>query len=329
MIISRAPVRITLGGGGTDLASYYSKYGGFMITAAINKYVFVAANKRFYESIRLSYAKTEIAEDISSIVHSRFREALRLLGPDKGIELVSIADVPANCGLGTSSSFTVSTLNALHMYRRDPVSARQLAEEACNIEIQELGEPIGKQDQYAAAFGGVICINIEKDGTVATEPLKISYEKLDDLNSNIHLFYTGIERSAADILVEQNDKSKSNSTDMIENLHRIKEIGLASKKALEKGNLDEFGELLHVHWEDKKKRSLKVTNPMIDECYEAARECGALGGKLVGAGGGGFLMIYCNSASRDKLFEKMKSMQLKPMRFHFDFEGAKIMLNSN
>jgi D-glycero-alpha-D-manno-heptose-7-phosphate kinase len=327
MIISRAPVRITLGGGGTDLKSYYAKYGGFLIAAAIDRYVFLSANKRFYDSIRLSYSKTEIVNDVSQIKHSIFREAMKLMGVDGGIELVSIADVPANCGLGTSSSFTVSLLNALHTYKRDYVTQKQLAEEACNIEIDILGEPIGKQDQYIAAFGGVTCLNFEKNGEVIVEPLKIPDEALDQLENNIFLFHTGIERSASDILQDQDTRSKKDDQSIIDNLHAVKEIGLRTKKALEQGDIDSFGELLNEHWEIKKKRSNKMSDPFMDECYENAKKNGALGGKIIGAGGGGFFMFYCNGSNATALTTSMKKMGLKPMKFHFDFEGAKILVN--
>jgi D-glycero-alpha-D-manno-heptose-7-phosphate kinase len=328
MIISRAPVRLTLGGGGTDLKSYYSKYGGFLIAAAIDKYVFISANKRFYDNIRLSYSKTEIVDNVADIEHRIFRAALTLLHIDGGIELVSIGDVPANCGLGTSSSFTVSLLNALHAYKRDFVTQKQLAEEACHIEIDALREPIGKQDQYIAAFGGITCLTFEKNGDVLVEPLTISAETMDQLESNISLFHTGIERSASEILSDQDEKSKRDDPAIIENLHRIKEIGLETRKALEKGKVDELGRFLHVHWETKRKRSSKMTDPFMDECYETACKNGALGGKLIGAGGGGFFMFYCHNSDKPGLSQAMKKAGLKPMRFRFDFEGTKILVNS-
>jgi D-glycero-alpha-D-manno-heptose-7-phosphate kinase len=327
LIISRAPVRITLGGGGTDLESYYSKHGGFLIAAAVDKYVFICANRRFYDSIRLSYSQTETVGNLSEIKHQIFREAMRFLNIDSGIELVSIADVPANCGLGTSSSFTVSLLNALHAYKREYVSQKRLAEEACHIEIGVLGQPIGKQDQYIAALGGVTCLTFEKNGEVIAEPLRISEEALDLLTSNIQFFHTGIERSASEILKEQDSKSKVDDPEVIENLHRVKEIGLETRAALEKGDVDRFGELLNVHWEIKKKRSGKMTDPFIDECYELARRTGALGGKLVGAGGGGFLMFYCKNGDKPGLCQAMGKVNLKPFNFHLDFEGAKILVN--
>lgn len=318
---------MTLGGGGTDLESYYSKYGGFLIAAAIDRYVFISANKRFYDNIRLSYTQTEIVDSVADIKHRIFREALKLLKINGGIELVSIADVPANCGLGTSSSFTVSLLNALHAYKRDYVTQKQLAEEACHTEIDILREPIGKQDQYIAAFGGITCLTFEKNGNVIVEPLRISDEALDQLESNILLFHTGIERSASEILSEQDEKSRKDDSKIIDNLHRIKEIGLETRRVLERGDVDRFGELLHVHWETKRKRSQKMSSPFIDECYELARNSGALGGKIMGAGGGGFFMFYCHNNDKSRLSQAMKKVGLKPMKFHFDFEGAKILVN--
>lgn len=327
MILSRAPMRITLGGGATDLESYYSKYGGFVIAAAIDKYCSILASKRFYDSIRLSYTQMEIRDKVDDIRHPIFRETLRFLGVDKGIEFHSFADIPANTGLGSSSSFTVAVLNALHAYKREFVTQKQLAEEACHIEIDVLGEPIGKQDQYIAAFGGVTCLTFEKNGDVLVAPLQVSDETLEQLESNLVYFFTSIERSASEILSEQDAKSKKDDTGMLQNLHQIKEIGLETKKCLEQGKVDMLGELFHTHWEIKKKRSGKMSDPFIDECYEVARKNGALGGKLIGAGGGGFLMFYCQNSDKPRLSNAMKKKGLRPMRFHFDFEGAKILVN--
>lgn len=328
MIISRAPVRISLGGGGTDLQSYYSKYGGFLISGAIDKYLFISANKRFYDSIRLSYSQTEIVNSIGEIKHAIFREALNFAPPQNGggIELVSIADVPANCGLGSSSSFTVALLNALHVYNREYISQQQLAEEACRIEIEKLGEPIGKQDQYISAFGGVTSLTFEKDGKVIVEPVKMKDDAIDELERNVLLYYTGIERSASDILKEQNEKSKKDESAVIESLHQIKKIGYETKRAFETGNLEKFGELLDVHWNNKKQLSKNISNPFIDSCYETAMKNGALGGKIMGAGGGGFFMFYAPE-KHDILTRAMKEKGLKPMKFRFDFEGAKILFN--
>jgi D-glycero-alpha-D-manno-heptose-7-phosphate kinase len=326
MIISSAPVRITLGGGGTDLKSYYSKYGGFLIAAAIDKYIFISVNKRFYDSIRLSYSETEIVDGVSQIKHRIFREALKLLDIEGGIELTSVADVPANCGLGSSSSFTVSLLNALHTYKREFVTQRHLAEEASHIEIDILGEPIGKQDQYISAFGGVTCLTFDRNGDVLVEPLRMTDEALEQLENSIFLFHSGIERPASEVLSEQNEKSKKDDAEVIQSLHRIKELGLETRKALEKGDVDHFGELLDVHWQTKKNLSNKVSNPFIDECYEVAIKNGALGGKIMGAGGGGFFMFYCNG-DKGRLTQSLKNIGLRQMRFNFDFEGVKTLVN--
>ncbi len=330
MILSRAPTRISLGGGGTDLASYYSKYGGFLIAGAINKYCHILVNHRFYNNLRLSYSQMEIKNCAAEVEHKIFRAALEFSGIDKGIELHSSVDVPAGCGLGTSSSFTVALLNVLHAYKQEFVTQKQLAEEACHIEIDVLGEPIGKQDQYIAALGGLVCLTFEKNGEVLVEPLRISPEMLDQLENNTLLFFTGSERSASEILAEQDSKSKQDDPDMINNLHRIKEIGLKTKKYLENGHLGMFGELLNVHWETKKKRSAGMSNPFLDECYEVARKKGALGGKLVGAGGSGFFMFYCENVNsqKPKLVEAMHKMGLRWERFRFEFDGAKILVNT-
>jgi len=330
MILSRAPTRISLGGGATDLESYYSKYGGFLIAGAINKYCNILANTRFDDKIRLSYSEQEITNNVDEIEHRIFRAALNYTGIKKGIELHSTADVPAGCGLGTSSSFTVALLNALHAYKKDYVSQKQLAEEACHIEIDVLGEPIGKQDQYLAAFGGLTCLTFERNGEVLVEPLRISNETLDQLENNLLMFYTGRQRSASDILLEQDIKSRQDDQEMTDNLHQIKEIGLQTRNYLEKNQVDMLGELFHVHWETKKKRSQRISDPFIDECYEEARKNGATGGKLIGAGGGGFFMFYCNNNnhSKPKLIETMQKLGLQWGMFHFDFQGTKILINT-
>lgn len=328
MILSRAPTRITLGGGGTDLKSYYSKFGGFLIAGAINRYCHILANPRFYDSIRLSYSEMEIVNNPQEIKHRIFKAALQLVGIDHGIELHSTADIPSNCGLGSSSSFTVALLNALHVYKKEFVNQKQLAEEACQVEIDMLGEPIGKQDQYIAAFGGLTCLTFEKNGDVIVKPLHVNQETIELLESNLVLFFTGKERKASDILADQDQKSKQDDPKIFANLHEIKEIGLQTRKCLEKGDIDEVGHLFHVHWETKKKRSSKMSDPFIDECYELGRNTGALGGKLIGAGGGGFLMFYCHNSIKTKLTEAMTHVGLRKERFHFDFDGTKILVNT-
>jgi D-glycero-alpha-D-manno-heptose-7-phosphate kinase len=326
MIISRAPVRLSMGGGGTDLPSYYLKHGGFLMAAAINKYVYISCNKRFEDSIRLSYSQTEIVNCVKDIEHNIFREALIYTGIENQIELVSIADVPSNCGLGTSSTFTVSLLNALFSFRKTYKSLENLAESACHIEINILKEPIGKQDQYASAFGGFNSYYFNMDGTVTIEPVKITEERLLEIQNNIILFYLKSKRSASQILKIQNQKSQDNDKETFDNLHRIKEIGLYTKKIFEKGNIDEFGEILHNHWLTKKNLSDKISSPFIDEAYELSLKNGAIGGKVVGAGGGGFLMIYCPK-DKPKLVKAMSKIGLYPTYFAFENGGAKIVLS--
>ncbi len=330
MILSRAPTRITLGGGGTDLKSYYSKHGGFLIAGAVDKYCTILANKRFQNDIRLSYSQVEDVSRTADIQHRIFRMALEYTGIERGLELHSTADIPASCGLGTSSTFTVALLNALHAYKHDFITQKQLAEEACHVEIDLMGEPIGKQDQYISSFGGLTCLTIDKNGDVLVEPLRFSRESLDRLEGNILLFYTGIQRSASAILSEQDQKCHQDDEDMTRNLDQIKQIGLDTRRFLEKGQVDMLGELLHVHWEIKKKRSSNMSDPYVDECYELARKHGAIGGKLVGAGGGGFFMFYCNNFDHDKprLVEAMQKIGLRWERFRFDFDGAKILVNA-
>ncbi len=308
------------------MESYYSKFGGFLIAGAIDKYVHVCANRRLHRSIRLSYSQTEIVDRVEDIKHKIFREALSMVAVDGGIELVSIADVPANCGLGTSSSFTVALLNALYTYKRDFVTQKQLADKACELEIERLGEPIGKQDQYISAFGGMTCLTFEKNGTVRVEPLKISEEHARELENNILLFYTGIERSASDILSEQNERSKKNEPPVLDVLQKVQDIGLPTRHAFESGDLDKFGELLDEHWRIKKNLSDKVSNEFIDKCYDTALKSGAIGGKIMGAGGGGFFLFYC-SEKKGKLMSAMKAAGLQHMPFRFDHEGAKILAN--
>jgi D-glycero-alpha-D-manno-heptose-7-phosphate kinase len=322
-------VRITLGGGGTDLASYYSRYGGALIAAAVDKYTLVTVHTRFDDDIKLNYSKTEQVDSVEKVRHNIFREGLKLLEINSGVELTSLSDIPGSSGLGTSGSFTIALLNALHTYKKEFVSQKQLAEEACRIEIEILKEPIGKQDQYIAAFGGLQSLVFEKDGEVKVEPVKMSEEARDELHSNIILMYTGISRSASNILREQHKKSEDNEMETIEALHEIKRIGIDTKKALELGQVDKLGEFLDEHWNVKKRLSRNITNKYMDDCYNHARANGALGGKIMGAGGGGFFMFYHNGNNTEKtsFIKEMSKMGLKRMRYNFDFEGSKIILN--
>ena len=324
MIIARSPLRITLGGGGTDLPSYYEEREGFLISAAIDKYVYITLHETFEKGYFLKYSKFEKCEDIDEIQHPIIREALKLLDWKKPcLELCSMADIPAGTGLGSSSSFTTALLRALHTMQGNIVSTRTLAEEACEIEMNRLGEPIGKQDQYIASYGGITCMNFHRDGYVWVDPLRISDETLYNLEDNLILYFTGFSRSAGNILKEQNDKSKEHNEDMLKNLDFVKELGYQSKYALEKGDLDTFADIMNTHWEYKKKRSGGMSNPQIDEWYSLALANGAQGGKMIGAGGGGFLMFYVKDKA--KLRDAMRSTGMSEVRFRFEKEGSRVL----
>ena len=324
MIIARSPLRITLGGGGTDLPSYYEEREGFLISAAIDKYVYITLHETFEKGYFLKYSKFEKCNDIEEIQHPIIREALKLLDWKKPcLELCSMADIPAGTGLGSSSSFTTALLRALHTMQGNIVSTRTLAEEACEIEMNRLNEPIGKQDQYIASYGGITCMNFHKDGYVWVDPLRISDQTLYNLEDNLILYFTGFSRSAGNILKEQNDKSKEHNEDMLKNLDFVKDLDYQSKNALEKGDLDEFADIMNVHWEYKKKRSGGMSNPQIDEWYSLARSHGALGGKMIGAGGGGFLMFYVKDKAR--LRDAMRDTGMSEVRFRFEKEGSRIL----
>jgi D-glycero-alpha-D-manno-heptose-7-phosphate kinase len=324
LIIARSPLRISLGGGGTDLPSYYREHEGFLIAAAIDKYVYVTINRPFNEGIYLKYSEIEHVKTVDEVSHNIIREALKLENLNTPqVEISSIADLPSGTGLGSSGSFTTALLKALYAYRHRHINPEELAELACSIEIDRLQEPIGKQDQYIASVGGITCFAFHKDNSVTFAPLKISRETFHALEDNLLLFFTGFSRSASEILKDQHVKSQKNDTDMLNNLHFVKEIGYLSKDALESGNTDKFGELMHQHWEHKKKRSGGMSNQNIDAWYETALKNGAIGGKVVGAGGGGFLMFMAHDAA--KLRSAMTKSGLQEVRFKFDFEGAKVI----
>jgi len=324
LIIARSPLRISLGGGGTDLPSYYREHEGFLIAAAIDKYVYVTINRPFNEGIYLKYSEIEHVKTVDEVSHNIIREALKLENLNTPqVEISSIADLPSGTGLGSSGSFTTALLKALYAYRHRHINPEELAELACAIEIDRLKEPIGKQDQYIASVGGITCFAFHKDNSVTFAPLKISRETFHALEDNLLLFFTGFSRSASEILKDQHVKSQKNDTDMLNNLHFVKEIGYLSKDALESGNTDKFGELMHQHWEHKKKRSGGMSNQNIDAWYETALKNGAIGGKVVGAGGGGFLMFMAHDAA--KLRNAMKKSGLQEVRFKFDFEGTKVI----
>jgi len=323
MIIARSPLRITLGGGGTDLPSYYREHGGFLVAAAIDKYVYVTVTRPFSPGIYLKYSSLEQVAAVSDVRHPILREALilqELEAPQ--IEITTLADIPAGTGLGSSGSFTTALLKALYAHRRKLLHPQELAELACHIEIDRLGEPVGKQDQYIAAYGGLTCFTFHEDGRVAAEPLRVSADTMFDLEDNLLLFFTGFSRSGSSILKDQHERAQA--PEMLHNLHQVKELGLRSRAALEAGDLERFGELMHEHWEYKKRRCGRMSNQHINDWYELARRNGALGGKLVGAGGGGFLMFY--ATDRNRLRHALTRAGLEQVRFKFDFEGTRLVL---
>lgn len=325
MIITRSPLRITLGGGGTDLPSYYREHGGFLVAAAIDKYVYITLHDTLGAEMILKYSKLEHVHAIEEIQHPIIREALQVTEvPAAYLEITSMADIPAGTGLGSSGSFTTAVLKALHAHKRNLIHPAELAEQACDIELNRLGEPIGKQDQYIAAYGGITCFHYHPDGRVEAWPLRISEETRFNLEDNLLLFFTGFSRSASSILKDQDDRSKASEKAIAENLHFIKDLGRQSQAALEAGDLEEFGRLMDVHWRRKKERSGAMTSGQIDDWYEYALANGAIGGKLIGAGGGGFLMFY--AWEKAKLRHAMREAGLREVRFRFDFEGTKVVI---
>ena len=325
MIIVRSPLRVTLGGGGTDLPSYYRQHGGFLVSAAIDAYVYVTLMRPFTPGIFLKYSKLEHVQTVDEVNHPIIREALRIMYRDvpPQLEITTLADIPAGTGLGSSGSFTTALLKALHVQQRKAVHPRELAEMACEIEINRLGEPIGKQDQYIAACGGITCFTFNPDESVGVEPLRIGRKTLYELEDSLLLFFTGFARQAGSILKDQHVSSQQSDHDMLANLHYVKDMGLRSRAALEAGDTRRFGELMHEHWEHKKRRSAGMSNPQIDAWYELGRRNGAVGGKLVGAGGGGFLMFYAENHTQ--LRQAMAEAGLEEVRFRFDFDGTKVL----
>jgi len=331
MIIVRAPLRISIGGGGTDLPSYYSLYGGEWTSAAINKYVYIIINKRFQNSLRISYSKTEEVDAADQVEHPIVKEALKILKIDGGLEIVSVADVFSNTGLGSSASFTVALLTGLYTYLKntaggDLPTRREIAEAACYIAMERLKEPSGKQDEYIAAYGGITSFYIDKKGVVTVEPLypqKIIPETARELENNLMLFYTGLRRDAKDVLQLQVKSTIQGEQKTLESFHHIKEIGREIKKALAENNFRKFGELLDLHWQEKIKRK-GITDSKINRWYEIAKENGAIGGKIIGAGGGGFLLLYCENG-KDKIRNALEKEGLKEEPFRFDFEGVKVI----
>lgn len=323
MIITRAPLRITLGGGGTDLPSYYQEFGGLVLSAAISKYVFIAINRTFTPDYFLKYSALERVHRPEQVGHPIIREVLLAHDVGPSIEVVSMADIPSGTGLGSSGAFTVALLHAVNAFRRDHVTPGDLAEQACAIEIGRLGRPVGKQDQYVAAFGGLKCFDFRSDGQVGVAPLAVSTDTLYDLEEHLLMFFTGYSRGADGVLAEQKTRSESGDAQMIDNLHFVKELGLRSMAALERGDTEGFAVLMHEHWEHKKKRSTSMSNSSIDRWYQLGRDNGALGGKLVGAGAGGFLLFYARD--RRGLRQAMAAEGLPEVRFGFDHDGSTVM----
>lgn len=324
--VSRTPFRLPLGGGGTDLPSYYKEHEGFFISAAINKYIYVTIHKRFLPGLKVSYSKTENVKKADELEHPIVREVLRRFGINDGLDIISLADVPAEAGLGSSGSFTVGLLKALYAYQNIQKSPAEIAEEACDIAMNGLHEPSGKQDEYVASFGGIRAYRIDRSGKVSVEDMNLDDSTIAELESNIMMFYTGITRKSSTVLSKQQERISNPNTDALERMHSIKRIGLESKKALQTGNLRRFGELLHEHWMVKRGVTDNMSSDGIDRWYSIARDNGAIGGKIIGAGGGGFLMLYCED-DKQRLRSAMAKEGLTEFEFKFDFEGSKTVYN--
>ena len=325
MIITRTPFRFTLGGGGTDLPSYYEKRGGFILAAGIDKYMFINVNRPIVDDlIRVKYSRSETVERRDELQHDIAREAMAMMGIDNALEIVSMADIPAGTGLGSSSCYAVGLLQALAGLKGEHLPLQALAERACELEIGRLGKPIGKQDQYMAALGGIRVLDIAPNGTVTVRNASIDSAALEDLNRNLLAFYTRTSRSADEILRAQSRAAQEDKKGVVENLDLIKEIGLQILGALERGDLSRIGPLFDEHWARKKELAPGISNPWLDQVYAAARQSGALGGKISGAGGGGFFLFYCEEGHKE-LRATMAGMGLREMRYRFEFEGTKVI----
>lgn len=324
MIIARSPLRISLGGGGTDVPSYFQKHGGYVLSAAINKYVYITVTRPFDTGIFLKYSNIEKVKNVNDVQHPIIRETLRTLNlKSPQIEVTSLADIPAGSGLGSSGSFTTCLIKALYTHYRKPIYPKDLAELACEIEIDKLKEPIGKQDQYISAYGGITEFTFGSNGHVEVNSLKLSPETIHCLEDNLLLFFTGQLRRASSILRDQVERSTLGEDEITENLHMIKALGYEVRDALLAGDADSFGRIMNQHWRIKRSRSENISNSIIDIAYEKALAAGALGGKLIGAGGGGFLMFY--TKRREELKNAMKELGIEEVRFRFDFEGTKVL----
>lgn len=326
MIITKTPMRISIGGGGTDLPSYYKKFGSRFISAAINKYIYVIVQERkYYDEFLIKYSKTETVKNIDDIQNGLVRESLKLLKIEKPLEIVSISDIGGRTGLGSSGSFTVGLLKALHEYKQETVSKEQLAEEACEIAINHLKLPNGKQDEYIASFGGLTKFGINKHGDVKIDKNTFNTDFVRELEHHLYMFYTGIRRKSETVLAEQKKATEDNNKKIINNLKETQVLGDKIGSALIDEKANQFGKLLHKHWLLKRKRS-KTTNLKIDKWYEVAKKNGAVGGKIMGAGGGGFFLFYCDSNSR-KLIRALTKKGLRHIPFSFDHQGSTVIAN--
>lgn len=322
MIISQTPLRISFAGGGTDLAAYYAKHGGFVVSTAIDKFAYVIVKERFDDMIYLNYMRKEIVEHVEQIEHELIREAMRISGVDRGVEITLLSDIPSSgSGLGSSSSFTVGLLNALHMYNGEQVTAETLAREACEIEINRLRKPIGKQDQYIAAYGGFRSFRFNPDESVDVRRIDMPGDRYRELDDRLRLYFTGQTRQADKILSEQ----KSNTDDKERQLTRIKRLGESLEGAMMAGEHERLGEVLHENWELKRQLASGITSPDIETMYERARQGGATGGKICGAGGGGFLLTYFPPENYGRLNEAMRDYRAMP--FHLERDGSKLIFN--
>ena len=332
MIVTRTPFRITLGGGGTDLPSFYGKHGGFVLAMGIDKYMYIMLNPPTLDrKIRVQYSRSETVDHADQLQHDLAREAFRAHGIEQAMEISSLADLPAGVGLGSSSSYLVGLLTALRAYRRVPGPPQEVAEEACRIELDVLGKPIGKQDQYMASFGGLTALDIAENGAVTVRSARMQSTTIFDFVANTHMYYTGVQRAATDILIDQDAALRHGRTaadvGVADSLLRIKEIGYRILEAIEGENFDEFGRLMHAHWEHKRRMSPKISLSRVDELYETVRaRFNVLGGKITGAGGGGFLMLYCPSNHR-ALMEFMAAHSMPRLRYALEFEGSKVVAN--
>jgi D-glycero-alpha-D-manno-heptose-7-phosphate kinase len=320
VIFSRAPLRISLGGGGTDLPSYYREHGGFVVSGAIDKYVYMLTHTAFQRRYRMKYSELEEVDEVAEIRHPILREALLRHWPGSPLEIASVADVPAGTGMGSSGAYTVCLLKGLAHARRTSITAGALAEAACEIEMNVLGEPVGKQDPYVAAHGGICAYTLEPDGKVDVEPLELDADVLRRLRDQLLLFYTGEARAASKLLTDQDKRSKAGDEEMLQNLHHTKELGRQSYELLREGDLEGYAELMHEHWQRKRERSPGMSDERIDRLYELARRNGTIGGKLVGAGGGGFLLVYCPRPEDTR--EAMSAAGAVELAFDFECGGA-------